>query len=94
MVRDSMFFYNYTYKFVEQHNGMLYCTVPFSLINSTRNYTSASSLNLAHVFDLFNKKKEEKSIESYSITQTTLEQIFVHLAGEDQYVDTDENKKK
>jgi hypothetical protein len=50
-------------------------------------------MNLAHVFDLFHKKKEEKTIESYSITQTTLEQIFVHLAGEDQYVNTDGNKK-
>ncbi len=80
--------------FIEQHSGKLFCTVPFSSINTSRNYTSAHSLHLAHVFDLFNKKKEEKSIESYSITQTTLEQIFVHLAGENQYVDMDKNKNK
>ncbi|CAF0914028.1 unnamed protein product [Rotaria sp. Silwood1] len=78
----------------EQHNGILFCTVPFSSINPSRNFTSTYSLKLAHVFDLFNKKKEEKSIESYSITQTTLEQIFVHLAGEDQYINTDDNKNK
>ena len=71
---------------LEQHNGILYCTVPFS--NSSNKHRS----NLAHIFDLFHKKKEEKSIESYSITQTTLEQIFIHLAGEDQYVNTDEMK--
>lgn len=58
------------------------------------NSTSSNSLRLAHVFDLFHKKKEEKSIESYSITQTTLEQIFIRLAGEDQYINTDENKHK
>ncbi len=72
---------------------MLFCTVPFSTITPSQNSTSAHSMNLAHVFDLFHKKKEEKTIESYSITQTTLEQIFVHLAGEDQYVNTDGNKK-
>ncbi|CAF2548505.1 unnamed protein product [Rotaria sp. Silwood2] len=81
-------------KIDEQHNGILFCTVPFSAINSSRNIASTYSLKLGHVFDLFNKKKEEKSIESYSITQTTLEQIFVHLAGEDQYINTDENKNK
>ncbi len=80
--------------FIEQNNGTLFCTIPFSSINTSHNYTSAHSLHLAHVFDLFNKKKEEKSIESYSITQTTLEQIFVHLAGEDHYVDMDKNKNK
>ncbi|CAF0848696.1 unnamed protein product [Rotaria sordida] len=78
----------------EQHNGILFCTVPFSSISRSSNFTNTYSLKLAHVFDLFNKKKEEKSIESYSITQTTLEQIFVHLAGEDQYINTDENKNK
>ena len=79
---------------LEQHNGVLYCTVPFASINRLQNPSSTPSYNLAHVFDLFNKKKEEKLIESFSITQTTLEQIFVHLAGEDHTVDTGENKKK
>ena len=41
--------------------------------------TASSLLNLSHIFELFTKKKEEKMIESYAITQTTLEQIFVHL---------------
>jgi hypothetical protein len=73
---------------------MLYCTVPFSSINTFQNSASAHPSNVGYLFDLFHKKKEEKSIESYSITQTTLEQIFIHLAGENQYVDTDENKNK
>ncbi len=73
---------------------MLYCTVPFSSINVSQKFPNIHAFNLAHVFDLFHKKKEEKSIESYSITQTTLEQIFIHLAGEDPYVDTDQNKNK
>ncbi|CAF0732502.1 unnamed protein product [Adineta steineri] len=81
-------------QFDEQHNGMLFCTVPFASINPTESYTSASSFNLAHIFDLFNKKAEEKSIESYSITQTTLEQIFVHLSGEDHTTDANKKKKK
>jgi hypothetical protein len=51
-------------------------------------------MSLSHIFEWFYKKKEEKSIGSYSITQTTLEQIFIHLAGEDQYVNTDQNKNK
>jgi hypothetical protein len=73
---------------------MLFCTVPFSSINSSQNYNGAHSVHLAHIFDLFNKKKEEKSIESYSITQTTLEQIFIRLSGEDQYVDMDVDKNE
>jgi hypothetical protein len=40
-------------------------------------------MSLSHIFEWFYKKKEEKSIESYSITQTTLEQIFVQVAGEE-----------
>ncbi|CAM4944466.1 unnamed protein product [Rotaria socialis] len=78
----------------EQHNGILFCTVPFSSISPAQSHASSSSSRLAHVFDLFHKKKEEKSIESYSITQTTLEQIFIHLSGEDQYINTDEKKNK
>jgi hypothetical protein len=73
---------------------MLYCTVPFSSINASQNSTGTPSLHLAHVFEWFNMKKQENSIESYSITQTTLEQIFVHVAGEDQDMNTDEDKKK
>jgi hypothetical protein len=69
---------------------MLFCTIPFSSINNFQNSTNSHPSNLGYIFDLFHKKKEEKSIESYSITQTTLEQIFIHLAGEDQYVDIDE----
>ena len=39
---------------------------------------------MAHIFEILNEKKEQKVIESYSLTQTTLEQIFVQLAGEDE----------
>jgi len=118
-------------QYLEQHNGMLYCTVPFpsseqgkksetpvlqnflevrgsrkgvrgvrksrffplpsvtSQDNTTGRFTSLSDL-----FDWFNKKKEEKSIESYSITQTTLEQIFIQIAGDEEDTNTDENKTK
>ncbi len=51
-------------------------------------------MGLSQLFDWFNMKKEEKSIESYSITQTTLEQIFVQLAGDEQDMNADENKNK
>jgi hypothetical protein len=47
---------------------------------------------LAHVFKFFNDKKEQNEIESYSITQTTLEQIFVQLAGEDEDILSDQRE--
>ena len=51
---------------------MLFCTIPFG------------SSTLAEIFRILNRKKEEKLIETYSLTQTTLEQLFVELAGEDE----------
>ena len=51
-------------------------------------------MSLSRVFEWFNQKKEEKSIESYSITQTTLEQIFVQVAGDERDTNTDETHKK
>ena len=73
---------------------MLYCTVPFTKPSATQRVTSGRSMSLSRVFEWFNKKKEEKSIESYSITQTTLEQIFVQVAGDEPETNTDENHKK
>ena len=71
----------------EQHNGMLYCTIPFSMKTSaaaaSSSYNHSSLLNLSHIFELFAKKKEENLIETYAITQTTLEQIFVHLTEDE-----------
>lgn len=78
---------------VEQHNGMLYCSVPFSRSDTPDDATDERFLSLPLIFEWFNKKKEENSIESFSITQTTLEQIFVNVAGEDQDMNSDENKK-
>jgi hypothetical protein len=62
---------------------MLYCNAPISSVTDRQGSTTLS-YNLAHVFEFFNDKKERNEIESYSITQTTLEQIFVRLAGQDQ----------
>lgn len=73
---------------------MLYCTVPFATSNASKRVTSGRSMSLSRVFEWFNQKKEEKSIESYSITQTTLEQIFVQVAGDERDSNTDENHKK
>ncbi len=66
----------------------------FFTSNLSHRISSGRFMSLSHIFEWFYKKKEEKSIGSYSITQTTLEQIFIHLAGEDQYVNTDQNKNK
>jgi hypothetical protein len=63
---------------------MLFCSVPFATRNSSEHVADGRLMGLSSVFEWFNMKKQEKSIESYSITQTTLEQIFVHLAGEDE----------
>jgi hypothetical protein len=62
---------------------MLYCNVPISSLTD-RQQSTTLQYNLADVFKFFNKKRDHNEIESYSITQTTLEQIFVRLAGQDQ----------
>ncbi|UJR36716.1 hypothetical protein I4U23_029432 [Adineta vaga] len=78
----------------EQHNGMLFCTIPFSTSNRTENVTEKVFMSLSGIFEWFNEQKEAKLIESYSITQTTLEQIFIHLACEDEEIHTNSTKKK
>jgi hypothetical protein len=70
---------------------MLFCNIPFA--NNGRQATS-SSTNLARVFRVLNQKKEGKMIETYSLTQTSLEQIFVQLAGEDEQESTDKKSKR
>ena len=68
----------------DQHNEVLFCNVPFSSMMSNGRNPTNSSFNLARVFEVLNARKQQKLIESYSVTQTTLEQIFVQLAGEDE----------
>lgn len=58
---------------------MLLCNIPFA-----RAGQPSGSIGLARVFQVLNRKKEERLIETYSLTQTSLEQIFVQLAGEDE----------
>lgn len=65
--------------FLGEQNEMLFCSIPFANAR-----TSNNSMTLARIFQVLNRKKEEKLIETYSLTQTTLEQIFVQLAGEDE----------
>jgi aromatic ring hydroxylase len=67
---------------------MLFCNIPF--IN--HQITTNESMNLSKIFQILNRKKEEKLIESYSLSQTTLEQIFVQLAGEDENLSNDQEK--
>ncbi|CAF0750470.1 unnamed protein product [Adineta steineri] len=71
-----------------QHNEMLFCNIPFSNDNNQMQL----SFNLGHVFGILNSRKEQKLIESYSVTQTTLEQIFVQLAGEDEDAEVPPNQ--
>ena len=68
----------------DQHNEVLFCNVPFTAMTSRERSANSRSFNLAHVYQTLNARKEQKAIESYSVTQTTLEQIFVQLAGEDE----------
>ena len=67
---------------------MLFCNIPFS-----RAGQSSNSMSLGRIFQVLNRKKEERLIETYSLTQTTLEQIFVQLAGEDEESKNDRNRK-
>ena len=73
---------------------MLYCNVPYTASTSGERSKSGRVVNLAYLFDWFNKKNEEKAFESYAITQTTLEQIFVHVAGEDADAESADDKPK
>ena len=52
------------------------------------------STNLACIFQILNQKKEEKLIETYALTQTTLEQIFVQLAGKDEDLIDDQQQEQ
>jgi hypothetical protein len=68
---------------------MLFCNVPLSYPASNEPNSTSLPFNLARVFEILNTRKEQKMIESYSVTQTTLEQIFVQLAGEDEDASSD-----
>lgn len=69
---------------LDQHNEMLFCNIPFA--------GQTQSTTLAQIFQILNRKKEEKLIETYALTQTTLEQIFVQLAGEDEDASNERGK--
>ena len=76
---------------------MLFCNVPFSNDNNNSNInqsTTSTSTNLARIFQILNQKKEERLIETYALTQTTLEQIFVQLAGEDEDLCNDQQQQQ
>ena len=62
----------------------MFCyTVPiFSTTNSQNSVKP--SYNFAHVHKFFGDKKEKNEVESYSLTQPILQQIFVRLAGKDE----------
>ena len=69
---------------------MLFCNIPYA--SNGRQATDAST-NLARIFRILNEKKEGKMIETYSLTQTSLEQIFVQLAGEDEDAPVDQTSE-
>ncbi|CAF4304068.1 unnamed protein product [Rotaria sp. Silwood2] len=77
----------------DQHNEVLFCNVPFSYSSSDEGNPTKVPYNLARVFEILNRRKEQNLIESYSVTQTTLEQIFVQLAGEDEETLSDRREK-
>lgn len=65
---------------------MIFCNIPFS------SRTTTNGTSLARIFENLNRRKELNVIETYSLTQTSLEQIFVSLAGEDED-ETNEKKR-
>jgi hypothetical protein len=71
---------------------MLFCNLPFSYASMDESNPHRLPYNLGHVFEVLNQRKEQGVIESYSVSQTTLEQIFVQLAGEDEEAILDGNK--
>jgi len=53
---------------IEEHYGRLTYRIP------------ANEIPLSKVFELFESKRQALSIEDYSFSQTTLEQVFITLA--------------
>lgn len=78
----------------DQYNEVLFCNISFTSLSSSEQNLNNFSYNLGHVFKILNECKEQKLIESYSVSQTTLEQIFVRLAGEDEKDQNDKQKNK
>lgn len=48
-------------------------------------------MNIASMFDLFEQNKDQLNLETYSLSQTTLEQIFLTFANK-RANDTNENE--
>jgi hypothetical protein len=71
---------------------MLYCSIPNFVLESSESTESKAVTSVADVFNWFSQKKKEKHCESYAITQTTLEQIFVRVAGEGNENEFDDKK--
>ncbi|CAF4206822.1 unnamed protein product [Rotaria magnacalcarata] len=82
-IKDELEFTLPGIKIEDEKNGMLFCHVPVSTIPTDHVHTTSHTYNLANVFEFFNQKKENNDIESYSLTQTTLEQIFVSLTSDE-----------
>nr|XP_019968362.1 PREDICTED: ATP-binding cassette sub-family A member 1-like [Paralichthys olivaceus] len=68
----------------EKHRNMLQYQLPSSLTS------------LAHIFSILAKNKETLRIEDYSVTQTTLDQVFVNFAKDqsDDYHSKDSVRRK
>jgi hypothetical protein len=63
---------------------MLYCSIPNFVLESSESTESKAVTSVADVFNWFSQKKKEKLIKTYSITQATLEHIFVYLTEDKQ----------
>ncbi|MED6237476.1 ATP-binding cassette sub- A member 1, partial [Ataeniobius toweri] len=68
----------------EKHRNMLQYQLPSSLSS------------LAHIFSIFAKNKDTLKIEDYSVTQTTLDQVFVNFAKDqsDDYLSKDASVRR
>ncbi|XP_014856433.1 PREDICTED: ATP-binding cassette sub-family A member 1-like [Poecilia mexicana] len=68
----------------EKHRNMLQYQLPSSLSS------------LAHIFSTFANNKDALRIEDYSVTQTTLDQVFVNFAKDqsDDYLSKDASVRR
>jgi len=58
---------------VEEHYGRLTYRMPLS------------EVSLSHIFRIFETHKDELEIEDYSLSQTTLEQVFINFAKKQEH---------
>lgn len=67
-------------------------TLYYQIINPKKNdLNKGSGLSIGYIFNLFELNKVDINLETYSLCQTSLEQVFLFFASKQRKSDTDED---